>query len=74
MGRRTEGVAVPCATAAYEFVKITAKNKGEVTVGMLMNEKKSVTGSLLHSAARTVDGRQLKLYVQNQNMQCAKLT
>jgi len=29
----TEDVAVPCGTAAYELIKITAKGKGEVIVG-----------------------------------------
>jgi hypothetical protein len=42
----TEGVAAPCLTAAYEFIKCVAKDKGEVMVCTLMDEKMSVKGSL----------------------------
>lgn len=38
----TEGVAVRCATAAYELIRISAKGKGEVTVGMLTDGKRQL--------------------------------
>ena len=43
MGRTTEGVAVPCATTAYEFVNITAQDRGEVAVGVLTFWHRSFT-------------------------------
>jgi hypothetical protein len=57
-----------CGTASYEFIDINVDDKGEVKVGVSMDGKMSVNGSCHHSAGRTADRTQLKLYVHKQNI------